>query len=253
MSETANASISVEIGGGITTIRFDQPETQNALSIRMLGAIADALVVGERDGRVKAFVMTGVPGIFSSGASLREILNFADDGRVDESFGRFVKTLATLEKPLIAAVDGLAMGLGSSLLFHCDFVVASEWSSFESNAVEIGMVPDAGATLLAPRLMGHQRAFEFLVLGERFDAERAYHAGLVNRIVPAEDVETTAIAVAKKLAKRSMETAGLTRRLMRGERRDVLARIDQEAAANLDRLRSPLARDSIIAFMRKAQ
>jgi enoyl-CoA hydratase/carnithine racemase len=252
MTDSMSLPIAIDTKGGITVIRIDRPETQNALTADMLAAISDALVLGERDGRIKAFVLLGAPGVFSIGYDLRELLNFADSGRLDESIVRFLKTIATIEKPLIAAVDGLALGMGANILFHCDYVVASEWSAFESTCVELGLIPSGAATLLAPRAMGPQRAFEFLVLGERFDVERAYHAGLVNRVVAATDVEKEAIAVAKSLTRRSMETAGLTRRLMRGDRRDVLARIDQEIVHILDRLRSPLARDKLVAYMRKA-
>lgn len=252
MSDSMSLPISIEAKGGITVIRFDRPETQNALTVEMLAMISDALVLGERDGRNKAFVIVGSPGVFSVGNDLRELINFADEGRIDESITRFLKTIATIEKPLIAAVDGLAMGMGATILLHCDYVVASEWSAFESTCVELGLIPSGAATLLAPRVMGHQRAFEFLVLGERFDVERAYQAGLVNRIVPAADVENAALAIARKLAGRSMETAGMTRRLMRGDRREVLSRIDQEIGHILTRLRSPLARDTLVAYMRKA-
>lgn len=251
MSDSMSLPIGIEAKGGITVIRIDRPETQNALTVDMLTAMSDALVVGERDGRNKAFVIVGSPGVFSVGNDLRELINFADEGRIDESIARFLKTIATIEKPLIAAVDGLAMGMGATILFHCDYVVASEWSAFESTCVELGLIPSGGVTLLAPRLMGHQRAFEFLALGERFDVERAYQAGLVNRIVPATDVENAAMAVARKLASRSMETAGMTRRLMRGDRREVVTRIDQEIGHILNRLRSPLARDTLVAYMRK--
>lgn len=250
MSDSMSLPISVETKTGVTVIRLDRPETQNALTVEMLTTISDALVLGERDGRNKAFVIVGSPGVFSIGNDLRELIQFADEGRIDDSVARFLKTIATIEKPLIAAVDGLAMGLGAAILFHCDYVVASEWSAFESNCVELGLVPAGATTLLAARLMGHQRAFEYLVLGERFDVERAYQVGLVNRIVPAADVERAALAVALKLASRPAEAAGMTRRIMRGDRRDVLTRIDQEITHIRSRLRSPIARDTLVAYMR---
>jgi len=248
-----SAAIQVETRAGVSLIRFDRPEAENALTVEMLGSVADALVLGERDGRVRAFVLAGTPGCFSTGGDLRELLTFADDGRMDDGVVRFQKTLATVEKPIIAAVDGLATGSGATMLFHCDYVVASEWSAFEANFLELGLVPDAASTLLAPRVMGQQRAFEFLVLGERFDAVRAQESALVNRIVPAEAVEATAMTLATRLAGRHTEAVGVTRRLIRGDRREVLARIDQEAAANNERLRSPLARDTVVAYMRKAR
>ncbi|MBB3930540.1 enoyl-CoA hydratase/carnithine racemase [Kaistia hirudinis] len=248
-----SAGVEVETRAGVTVIRLDRPEAENALTVAMLSAVADALVIGERDGRVRAFVLAGTPGCFSVGSDLRELLNFADNGRTDDGIARFFKTLATVEKPIIAAVDGLAMGLGATLLFHCDYVVASEWSAFEATSIELGLVPDAASTLLAPRLMGHLRAFEFLVLGERFDAQRAHECGLINSIVAPEMVEATAMEIATRLASRSTEAVGIARRLMRGDRREILSRIDQEAAANADRLRSPVARDTLVAYMRKAR
>jgi enoyl-CoA hydratase/carnithine racemase len=251
MNDSMSLPIAVESRGGITVIRFERPETQNALTADMLAAISDALVRGERDGRNKAFVIIGSPGVFSVGTDLNELLQYADSGRIDDSVIRFLKTIATVEKPLIAAVDGLALGLGAHMLMHCDFVVASEWSAFESTCVELGIVPTAASTLLASRVMGYQRAFEYLVLGERFDAEQAHAAGIVNRIVPAAEVEKEAIGVARRLASLSNETVGLTRRLMRGDRREVLARIDEELTQIRARLRSPLARDAVVAYMRK--
>ena len=246
-----SGTIEVETRAGVQMIRFDRPEAENALTVEMLASLADALVLGERDGRIRAFVLAGTPGCFSNGADLRELLTFADNGRMDDGVARFLKTLATIEKPIVAAVDGLAIGLGATILFHCDFVVASEWSSFEATFIELGLVPDAGSTLIAPRLMGQQRAFEFLILGERFDAARAQEAGFVNRIVPPEQVEATAMEIAIALAQRPSEAVAVARRLMRGDRRDILARIDQEAAANGDRLRSPIARDTVVAYMRR--
>lgn len=251
MKDSMGSPIAVDARGGITVIRLDRPETRNALTAEMLSALSDALVVGERDGRNKAFVLVGSPGVFSVGTDLRELQEYLDNGRIDDNVIRFLKTIATIEKPLIAAVDGLALGLGAHMLLHCDYVVASEWSAFESTCAELGLVPTAASTLLAPRLMGHQRAFEYLVLGERFDVERAHAAGMVNRIVPAAEVEKAAIAVARRLISISNETVGLTRRLMRGDRREILARIDQEVTHIRDRLRSPLVRDAVAAYMRK--
>jgi enoyl-CoA hydratase/carnithine racemase len=251
MNVSLSLPIAVEARGGITVIRLDRPETQNALTAEVLTAFADALVVGERDGRNKAFVLVGSPGVFSTGSDLDELLAYADGGRIDENLVRFVKTIATIEKPIIAAVDGLAFGLGAHILLHCDYVVASEWSAFESTCGELGLVPCAASTLLVPRLMGQQRSFEYLVLGERFDVERAHTAGLVNRIVPAAEVEKEAMAVARQLIALPEETVTQTRRLLRGDRREVLARIDQEVAQILKRLRSPLTRERIVAYMRK--
>jgi enoyl-CoA hydratase/carnithine racemase len=217
----------------------------------MYEALADALAFGESSSRVRCFMIMGLPGVFTAGNDLGELRAFADDGALGESPIRFLKTIATVEKPIVAAVDGMAIGVGTTLLLHCDYVVASEWATFSTPFADLGVSPEAASSLLAPRLMGYHRAFELLVLGEQFDAQRAYQAGLVNRVVAAEDVEPVALAAAKSLAGKPPEAVRTGRRLLRGDRREVLTRIDQENAAFTDLLQSPAARDALEAFLNR--
>lgn len=246
-----NDQVAVDIADGVQTIRFDRVEKKNALTLHMYEAAADALAFGETNSRVRAFVIAGMPGVFTSGNDIGELQSFAERGTIGDSVIRFLKTIATVEKPIIAAVDGLAVGVGTTILFHCDYVVASEWSVFSAPFTELGLSPEAASTLLAPRLMGHHRAFELLVMGEHFDAERAYHAGLVNRVVPAEKVDDEAFAAARALADKPQEAVRIARQLMRGDRREVVTRIDHETNAFTDLLRSRAARDALQAFLDK--
>jgi enoyl-CoA hydratase/carnithine racemase len=219
----------------------------------MYEAAADAISNGERDSRVRVVLICGMPGVFTAGHDVGELSAYADDGSFGKAPIRFLKTLATVDKPVIAAVDGLAVGVGATLLFHCDYVIASEWSVFSAPFVDLGLSPEAGSSLLAPRLIGHHRAFELLVMGESFDATRAYNAGLVNRVVPAEEVETAGFAAARALAAKPPEAVRMARRLLRGDSRPLLQRIDQEVAGFTELLRSPAARDALQAFLDRKQ
>jgi enoyl-CoA hydratase/carnithine racemase len=188
-----------------------------------------------------------MPGIFTVGHDKEDLRGFADSGAIGDSTLRFLKTIATVEKPVLAAIDGLAAGIGTALLFHCDYVVASDWSIFSAPFVDLGLAPEAASSLLAPRLMGYHRAFELIVMGEQFDAARALQAGLVNKVVTAGDVEQAGFDAALALAEKPPEAVRLARRLMRGDRREMVIRIDQEAAGFTDLLRSPAARDALQA------
>ena len=234
-----------EVGDGVQTIRFDRIDAKNALTAAMCEAAADAISFAESNSRIRAILICGEPGIFTAGHDRAELAGFASRGGVGESALRFIKTLATVDKPVVAAVDGVAQGLGTALLLHCDYVVAGEWSVFSASFAEIGLPPEAAASLLAPRLMGYHRAFGLLVMGDQFDAQQALQAGLVNRVVAAGEVETAGPRAARAAAALPQEAVRLARRLIRGDRREVVARIDQEAAAFTELLRSPAARDAL--------
>jgi enoyl-CoA hydratase/carnithine racemase len=238
-----------EVAGGVATVRFDRIEAENALTAAMCDAAADALAFAESSSRVRAVLLAGSAGIFSCGIDRGELGARARATAAGDSAQRFLKTLATVEKPVVAAVDGLAAGIGTTMLMLCDYVVASEWSVFSAPFAGNGLPPDAAASLLAPRLMGYHHAFAMLVMGEQFDAERALRVGLVNRVVDPADVETVAMEAAATIASLPPEAVRLTRRLMRGDQREVTTRIDQEAAAFTDLLRSPAAHDALMAYI----
>ena len=241
--------LTADVTDGVQTVRFDRIEAANALTSAMCEAAADAIAFGESSSRVRAILIVGSPGIFTSGHDPRELASFAREGAFGQSVLRLTKTLATIDKPVVAAVDGPVFGFGTTLLLLCDYVIASEWASFAAPFVDIGLPPDAGASLLAPRVLGYHRAFGLLVMGDHFDARQAREAGFVNRVVPPEEVESAGQDAASSLAAKPPEAVRAVRRLMRGERRDVAQRIDQEAASFTELLKSPAARDALQAYI----
>jgi enoyl-CoA hydratase/carnithine racemase len=241
--------ISIDVADGVQTIRIDRPEKSNAITAEMYETAADALALADHDTGIRVVLFAGMPGVFTAGHDVDDLRDFFETSTLGESSLRFIKTLATLDKPVVAAVDGLAVGIGTTMLFHCDFVVASEWSIFSSPCSGFGMPPEAGSSLLAPNIMGYHLAFELLVMGEQFDAQRALMAGLINRIVVPEDLEPVAMSYARSLSAKPPQAVRLARRLMRGDRREVVHRITQEANSFPDLLHSPAAHDALLEFI----
>jgi enoyl-CoA hydratase/carnithine racemase len=238
-----------EIAEGVQTIRIERMDAENRLTAEMCERLADSLAFGESSSRVRAVLLTGTPGMFTTGHDVNDLQGFLTAGGMGESVIRLLKTIASIDKPVIAAVDGPSFSLGTILLILCDYVVASEWSIFSAASAEIGMPPEGAASILAPALMGYHRAFGLLVMGDQFDAQQAMNAGLVNRIVPADAVETAGQEAARILAEKPPEAVRMHRRLMRGDRLNILQRIDLEATSFADLLRSPAARDALQAYI----
>ncbi len=241
--------ISVDVADGVQTIRIYRPEKSNAFTGEMYETVADAIDLAERDTAVRVVLFGGMPGVFTAGHDVDDLRRYADEANFGDSPIRFVKTLATIDKPVVAAVDGLAVGIGTTMLLHCDFVVASEWSIFSSPFADLGLPPEAGSSLLGPWIMGYHRAFELMVMGEQLDAQHALAAGLINRVVAPEEVESVAFSFARALSAKPPEAVRMARRLMRGERRDVVARINLEANSFTDLLRSPAAHDALMTYL----
>jgi enoyl-CoA hydratase/carnithine racemase len=239
----------VETRDGVRTVRFNRPEKKNALTGPMYAAAAAAIGSAADDPAVGAVLILGAPGAFSAGNDVTEFVAAATSGALGEPILAFLRAIAAPPVPLVAAVDGLAVGVGTTMLFHCDLVLASERATFRTPFTDLGLVPEAGSTLLGPRIMGPQLAFELLAGGGAFDAERARQAGFVNRVVPSATIEAEAFAAAHALAAKPRQAMALTRRLLRGDPADVLARIDAEAGHFAERLRSREAQAAFQAFM----
>lgn len=238
-----------EIAEGVQTIRIERMDAENRLSADMCERVADSLAFGESSSRVRTVLLTGTPGIFTAGHDVSELQGYMTAGGMGESVIRLLKTMASIDKPVVAAVDGTSFSLGTILLILCDYVVASEWSIFSAAAADMGMPPEGAASILAPAMMGYHRAFGLLVMGDQFDAQQAMHAGLVNRVVPADAVEQAGQQAAHILADKPPEAVRMHRRLMRGDRLNILQRIDVEASSFADLLRSPSARDALRAYI----
>ncbi|MFM1815984.1 MAG: hypothetical protein RLZ98_2679 [Pseudomonadota bacterium] len=242
------SSIRITIADGVQVIRICRPEKKNALTGAMYAEISDALSGGDADPAVGVHVFLGQPGCFSAGNDISDFLSGPAGAAAALTF---VRQLPFVLKPIVAAVDGLAVGIGTTLLFHCDLVYASQEARFQTPFLDLGLVPEAGSSLLAPRLMGHARAFELLVLGETFDATHAAEAGLVNRIVPAQELEAHAMAAAMRLASKPPEALRLSRQLLRGDPAELDKRVTREAELFEARLSTPEAREAFAAFLAK--
>ena len=244
--------ISITIRDRVQTIRFTRPDKKNALRSSTYVAMNAALAQGDADASVVAHLFIGSGGVFSAGNDIGEFAERAK-GRssLSEPIVQFIRALPTVRKPIIAAVDGLAVGIGTTMLFHCDLVYATPSASLRTPFLDLGIVPEAGSSLLAPLRLGYARAFELLVLGEPMSAEQALAAGLVNAIVAPDQLEATALAAAARLAKKPPEALALSRRLMRGDPAAIVARIDEEVGVFAERLASPEAREAFTAFLEK--
>jgi enoyl-CoA hydratase/carnithine racemase len=246
-------NIEVSVAEGVQTIHIKRAEKKNALTTAMYAAMVEALTDGGGRDDVRVHLFRGEPGAFSAGNDIVDFLAFAEGQALGKDVVNFLKALATADKPLIAAVDGLAIGIGTTMLLHCDLVYASPRSVFRTPFLDLGLVPEAGSSLLAPRLMGHARAFELLCLGEAFDANRAEAAGIINRIVPQDEVVATATKAAQTLAAKPREALAAARRLVAtggaASRDELMARIDEEVALFAERLASDEARRAFAAFL----
>lgn len=238
--------------GPIRTVRMNRPDKKNALTVAMYAVMADAIEDANRRAEFRCVVIAGVPGAFSAGNDLQEFRDAAETGQgLEPQVLRFLHALARNGKPLVAAVQGLAVGVGTTMLLHCDYVVAADNALFTTPFVGLGLVPEAASSLLAPRLMGHRRAFQLLVMGKPLNAAGAASCGLVNAVVAPADVETAAMQAAYDIARLPAEAVAASRRLIRGAADEIATRIDEEAAIFRERLTSDEARAAFAAFFNR--
>lgn len=245
------ADIEVSRKGRVQIIRFNRAHKKNAITRAMYKTMADALRKADEDAAIGAKLLLGQPEVFTSGNDLADFMAVATGAEHGGEVGEYLLAIATGTKPLIAAVDGLAVGVGCTTLLHCDLVYASPRAWMQTPFVDLGLVPEAGSSLLAPRLMGYQKAFELLVMGEKFSAEQAERSGMVNAVVESEALDTHALQAAERLASKPPEALAISRKLVRGERDDIVERIMAESKLFAERLKSDEARSAFMAFMQK--
>jgi enoyl-CoA hydratase/carnithine racemase len=238
--------------GAVQVVRLSRPEKKNALTMAMYESLAGALNAANADDGVAVTVILGQPGVFCAGNDIADFLAASQGGAVLHGF-EFLKALANCDKPLIVAVDGPAVGIGTTLLFHCDLAFASPRAVFQTPFVDLGLVPEAGSSLLGPRVMGHVRAFELLAMGEPFSAEQAKEAGLINRIVTSDALESEALKAAQTLAEKPREALRIARRLLRGDTGALKQRMQEEGALFLERVKSNEAAAAFFAFLQKSK
>jgi enoyl-CoA hydratase/carnithine racemase len=236
---------------GVMTITLNRLERKNSITSDMYGAMADALTSAGSDPAVRVVVLQGHETVFSAGNDIGDFLNKPPASGESPVF-RFLHGIAAFPKPLIAAVCGPAVGVGTTLLMHCDLVYAGDNAAFSMPFVNLGLCPEAASSLLVPQMMGYHRAAEALLLGEPFMAEAALEVGLVNRVVPPTEANGVAQAVARKLAAKPITSLIETKRLMKkGQQQLVSQQMDDESVSFGRMLREPAAREAFGAFMEK--
>ena len=233
--------------GQVRTVRISRPDKKNALTGPMYQAMARAIEQATPD-RIRCIVILGAPGAFTAGNDLAEFQAAAKAGRLDHHAVTFLKALARSTVPLIAGVQGVAVGVGTTMLMHCDYVVAGSNAQFATPFVRLGLVPEAASSLIAPRLMGHRRAFAMLVMGRELDAAAAVACGLVNVAVAPEQVDAEALRAANEIAALSPEAVAASRNLIRGPVEEIVGRIDREVELFDQRLQSAEARAAFEKF-----
>ncbi|MCP4070356.1 MAG: crotonase/enoyl-CoA hydratase family protein [Hyphomicrobiales bacterium] len=238
---------------GVTTLRFDRPEKKNAITADMYQDMADAIDTANADADVRCILFLGHSGAFTAGNDIADFARIAMSGGERSSMAvfEFLERIIMAKKPMVAGVDGLAIGVGTTMLMHCDHVIASHIASFRTPFVDLGLIPEAGSSLFAPRLMGHHRAFWLLAMGEKFSPEQAREAGLVSQIVASDDLETQAVKTARSIAAKPPQAMEISRKLIRGDRSDILARMREEAELFGKRLLSEEAKQAFMAFMNR--
>lgn len=235
---------------GVQILRLARPEKKNALTGAMYSELAEALEQANLNDAVRCQLICGQPGIFTAGNDIADFMDFAGRGELTGTpVVRFLRALVNTEKPLVAAVDGAAVGVGTTLLMHCDMVFATPQAVMLTPFTDLGLSPEAGSSLLGPRLMGPVKAFELLALGRPFSAQKALEAGLINEIV--EEAEAAALACAKEIAQKPPEAMGISRRLLKGDRAELAERVEEEINLFAERLRSPEAIAAFDAFLTK--
>jgi len=242
-------SVEVTDDDGVRIIRMNRPEKKNALTQPMYATMTAALGEAGANDAIRCVMIAGGPGAFSAGADISEFLESAKTGALRPKTLEFLNALARSEKPLVAAVGGLAVGIGTTMLFHCDHVVAAASAVFSTPFARLGLIPEAASSLLAPMRMGYARAFSLLVMGRSMTAADAKEAGIVNTVVDAAEVDAIALKAAREIASLPAGAVAVARRLMRGHVGDALAQIETEVAHFKERLQSEEARAAFERFL----
>ena len=236
---------------GVMTITLNRLERKNSITSAMYAVLADAIAQAEKDPAIRVAVLQGHETVFSAGNDIGDFLNQPPSGQ-DSPVFRFLRSIAGFPKPLVAAVCGPAVGIGTTMLFHCDFVYAGDNAAFSMPFVNLGLCPEAAASLLVPQMLGYHRAAEALLLGEPFMAEAALEVGLVNRVVPPMEANGVARSIARKLAVKPPSSLAETKRLMKTSmQRQVLEQMAQEGISFGRMLGEPAAKEAFGAFMDK--
>jgi enoyl-CoA hydratase/carnithine racemase len=249
---TPSPNVKITRDGAVLYVTFDRPDKKNALNRAMYMSATEALRQANCDRSIGAVVFAGSGGVFTAGNDIADFLDASAEPGEFPAF-IFIKALAACETPLVAAIEGIAIGIGATMMLHCDLVHVAPGTVFRLPFVGLGLVPEAGSSLLLPRRVGMAKAAELLLLCEPFDAEEAVRLGLANAVVPACELRGFAIERAEQLATKPRAAIAATRRLMRGDGAEILARIEDEARLFSAAMRSEEACAALAAFLGKAR
>jgi enoyl-CoA hydratase/carnithine racemase len=243
-----SGDIAVTDDGAVRLIRLNRPEKKNALTRAMYTSITQAIREADQNAAIRCSVIAGAPGVFCAGNDITDFLN-ASQGGLDRSGHEFLLALAGRQKPMVAAVNGVAIGVGTTMLLHCDHVVAGSGATLSTPFLKLALIPEAASTLLAPMRMGYARAFSMLVMGRPLTAAEAKDAGIVNMVVDAAQVDDVALQAAREIAALPPRSVAVTRGLMRSHLDEVIKQIEAESAHFKDLLQSDEAKAAFQAFL----
>ena len=251
MNTSTLSEIAIHVDAGVMTLTLNRLARKNSITAAMYATLADALESAKNDAAVRALVIQGHETIFSAGNDIGDFLN-QPPSTPDAPVFRFLYGISSFPKPIVAAVCGPAVGIGTTMLLHCDLVYAGDNAAFSMPFVNLGLCPEAASSILAAQLMGYHRAAEALLLGEPFMAESALEMGLINRIVPPAEANALAQRQALKLAAKPLSALMETKRLMKkGNAASIAERIAEEGLTFGRMLHEPAAREAFTAFMEK--
>jgi enoyl-CoA hydratase/carnithine racemase len=232
---------------GVLEMTFARPDKKNALSNAMYRAVTDALEAAHTDSAIRVVMFSSEGDAFTSGNDIADFAGAAAGGSEELQAGRFIRALAQAEKPLVAAVPGLAVGVGTTMLLHCDLVFVADTAKLSAPFVNLALVPEAASTLLLTARIGHPRAFAMFAMGEALTGVEAFELGLANKVLPKDEVISAARAAARMLAEKPLGAVMATKKLMR-ENEAILARMARENAVFGERLKTAEAREVFRAF-----
>jgi enoyl-CoA hydratase/carnithine racemase len=251
MTTSSIPEILTHLDAGVLSLTINRLDRKNSITAAMYAAMADVLAAAEGDAAVRVVVFQGHETIFSAGNDIGDFLNKPPSTQ-DAPVFRFLYGISAFSKPIVAAVCGPAVGIGTTMLLHCDLIYAGDNAAFSMPFVNLGLCPEAGSSLLVPQLMGYPRAAEALLLGEPFTAETALEMGLINRVVPPAQASALAQQQAQKLAAKPLSSIIETKRLMKQANASaVKQRIHDESLSFGRMLSEPAAREAFTAFMQK--
>lgn len=243
--------VKCELKDGLYFIAMNRPEKKNAINLEMYNGLKDALLFADESRDVKVILLSGQGGAFSSGNDLADFLNFPEEIENNPAM-QFISTIANVKKPIVAAVEGVAVGIGVTMILHCDLIVAGKSCFFQMPFVNLGLCPEAGSTFLLPLFVGYYNAARLTLLGEGFTADEAYRLGMVSFVVEDSEVTSFAEEVAKKVAEKPFEAIITTKRLLKAGFKEALSKLAEvESREFLSLLKKKEVTEKIMAFLNR--